>query len=84
MSNRNNLTEIWDVYQNSLQKQEVVSEAAVGTQGPIEAKSRKSRGKALPGMDGGTKNFGTKPGPGAKITNSKDIHGFQNDKTSSN
>ena len=85
MSNHNNLTEIWDVYQNTLQKT-VVSEAAgtgpVGTQGPIPAKSRKSRGKALPGMEGGTKNFGTKPGSGAKVTNSKDVHGFQNDKTS--
>ena len=85
MSNRNNLTEIWDVYQNSLKK-DVLEETAmstgpVGTQGPIAAKSRKARNKVLKGMSGGTKDFGTKEGKGAVYTNSKAAQDIANQKT---
>jgi len=81
MSNHNNLTEIWDVYQNSLQKEQVVSEAAVGTQGPIEARGSKTSNKtgSRP-IKGGTKQMGTKPGPGAVYMNSKDAKKKQHEK----
>ena len=81
MPNRNNLTEIWDVYQNSLQKT-IVSEAAgtgsVGTQGPLPTKKRTESSKVKKGMSGGTKDFGTKPGKGAVVPNSKEAREIQN------
>ena len=85
MSNRNNLTEIWDVYQNSLEKQDIVSEAAgtgnVGTQGPIQARgSKTSKKKGSRPIQGGTKQFGTKSGPGAVYLNSKDAQKKQHEK----
>lgn len=60
MSNKNNLTEIWNIYSDSIIKE----------------------GKTVaPSMQGGVKNFGTKPGKGPAGLNSKGSKDIQNKET---
>ena len=68
MSRHNNLTQIWDVYKDTLIK---------------ESKEPRSKAAKSGCMQGGTKSFGTKPGPGAVDPNSKQAQDIQNKMTSS-
>lgn len=67
MSKHKNLTEIWDVYKDSLIK---------------ESKDVRKKAAATGCMQGGLKNFGTKAGTGPVDTDSKQAHDIQNKMTS--
>lgn len=67
MSKHKNLTEIWDVYKDSLIK---------------ESKGARKKAAETGCMSGGLKNFGTKPGPGPVDTDSKQAQDIQNKVTS--
>ena len=67
MSKHKNLTEIWDVYKDSLIK---------------ESKCARKKAAETGCMDGDLKNFGTKPGTGPVDADSKQAHDIQNKTTS--
>jgi hypothetical protein len=67
MSKHKNLTEIWDVYKDSLIK---------------ESKDVRKKAAETGCMQGGLKNFGTKTGPGAVDADSKQAEDIQNKMTS--
>jgi hypothetical protein len=67
MSKHKNLTEIWDVYKDSLIK---------------ESKDVRKKAAETGCMQGGLKNFGTKAGPGPVDANSKQAKAIQNKMTS--
>lgn len=67
MSKHKNLTEIWDVYKDSLIK---------------ESKDVRKKAAETGCMQGGLKNFGTKAGPGAVDADSKQAEDIQNKMTS--
>ena len=67
MSKHKNLTEIWDVYKDSLIK---------------ESKDARKKAAESGCMQGGLKNFGTKPGPGPVDADSKQAQDIQNKMTS--